>query len=132
MAEGLALRPGVAELVTAAQEEGWTLGLVTTTWPPTLDAVFDGLVGALRREAFSIVIDRTLSGACKPDPRCYELALEQAGLGPEAAIAVEDTPESVASARGAGAMQKINKTRNRKWRIPWPGVENSLASVMRC
>ena len=39
---------------------------------------------------------------CKPSPALYLEALERLGLGPDEAIAVEDSPNGIAAARAAG------------------------------
>jgi putative hydrolase of the HAD superfamily len=41
-------------------------------------------------------------GSHKPDPAVYRLALRRLGLGPERAVAFEDTPHGVAAAQAAG------------------------------
>lgn len=41
-------------------------------------------------------------GLRKPDPRMYRLALERAGVAPEAAVFVDDRPEMVEGARRVG------------------------------
>jgi putative hydrolase of the HAD superfamily len=49
------------------------------------------------------VLDSAVVGVAKPDPKIFELALEQLGIAPEGAIHVGDTPAAdVDGARAAG------------------------------
>ncbi|HEX9780945.1 MAG TPA: HAD family phosphatase [bacterium] len=41
-------------------------------------------------------------GACKPEPKIYQAALERAGVGPEEAVYVDDRPELVDAGRRLG------------------------------
>ncbi|MEL6609336.1 MAG: HAD-IA family hydrolase [Pseudomonadota bacterium] len=102
LAEGLALRPGVADTIAAARAEGMAVGFVSTTVPETIELIFDGLRGALTREDFDVVIDRAKVVVGKPGPECYLAALAALGLTPDQALAFEDTPEAQSSALGAG------------------------------
>lgn len=49
------------------------------------------------------VLDSTVVGVAKPDPKIFEIALERVGVAPERAIHVGDTPAAdVVGARAAG------------------------------
>lgn len=59
-----------------------------------------GRVGLL--DAFEVIAGGNEVAAHKPDPAVYRLALEKLGIGPERAVAFEDTPHGVAAAQAAG------------------------------
>lgn len=59
-----------------------------------------GRVGLL--DAFEVIAGGNEVAAHKPDPAVYRLALERLGIGPERAVAFEDTPHGVAAAQAAG------------------------------
>ncbi|MCM4076166.1 HAD family hydrolase [Paractinoplanes hotanensis] len=59
-----------------------------------------GRVGLL--DAFEVIAGGNEVAGHKPDPAVYRLALERLGIGPEHAVAFEDTPHGVAAAQAAG------------------------------
>lgn len=99
LTEGVPLRPGVAEAMHETRARGGRIGLVTTTSPANVDAILEAV--GLRRGTFDLVIDRPQVAAAKPDPEAYLLALRHFGIGPDAALAVEDNPEGYEAARAA-------------------------------
>lgn len=100
--EGLRLRDGVTGLIGAARDRGMALGLATTTGADTVDLVFAGLDGALTREDFDFIGSKDAVPNGKPAPDIYLLALGRICVAPDAALAIEDTPESAAAAIAAG------------------------------
>jgi HAD superfamily hydrolase (TIGR01509 family) len=90
--------PGATELVAATAAAGTTLVLVTSA-PAALAEAF--LAGAGLRSAFAGIVSAE-SGLVKPDPAPYLAALEIAGEDADRALAVEDSPSGVTSARAAG------------------------------
>jgi HAD superfamily hydrolase (TIGR01509 family) len=94
------LYTGAADLVRAlAARHGLRLGVVTTTWRENVDVVL-GAAGIVDR--FAVVVAKEDVAAVKPDPEAYRLALSRLRLGPEAAVALEDSPTGLAAARAAG------------------------------
>lgn len=53
-------------------------------------------------ELFDLVVDSCLEGIRKPDPMIYERALERLGIGPEAAVFLDDFEQNVVAARALG------------------------------
>ena len=100
--EGLTLRPGIADIVEIARSGAVRLAGVTTTGRDNLDAYLAALSPALSEDDFDLVTDASMVEAGKPDPAIYSLALERTGLPADAVVAVEDTPECLAAATGAG------------------------------
>ena len=83
---GLVPVAGAAETIAALRDRGFLTGLITVCSEdvPTLweETAFHGLFDA---EVFSCSV-----GLRKPDPRIYELALEQLGVEPHDAVFVGD------------------------------------------
>lgn len=101
-AGGIRLRPGIAELIAMAREGGLKLAVATTTSRPNVEALAQAAFGRCAAEVFDVLACGDEVAAKKPAPDVYRLALARLGLGPEQALAFEDTPMGVASARGAG------------------------------
>jgi HAD superfamily hydrolase (TIGR01509 family) len=99
---GLALRPGVADLVARARAAGLALAVATATNRPNVEALCRCCWGAGAQEVFDVVAAGDEVAAKKPAPDVFRLALSRLGLPPEACLAFEDSANGVASARGAG------------------------------
>ena len=95
-------REGVVEAISAAQEGGRKLGLVTTTAKENVDALLASLSPTITPESFDLLVDVTSVEQSKPEPDAYLFALEQLGERPEDCVAIEDNPGGVQSANGAG------------------------------
>lgn len=98
LARGVPLRPGVAETVRAARDAGTALALVTTTSADNIAAVLKAT--SLATADFDLVLTRADVTRAKPDPQVYMRALET--LGHPTAHAVEDNPDGLRAALGAG------------------------------
>jgi putative hydrolase of the HAD superfamily len=89
--------PGAIDTIRALQHAGLAVVIVTNSdghgEENLRDAGFDGVP----------VIDSTIVGAAKPDPRIFEIALARAGVTPVEAVHVGDTlANDVVGARAAG------------------------------
>lgn len=99
LAPSLQPLPGVRELLRRARAEGLLLGLVTNA--PRDNAAY--MMRALEVEdAFDAVVLGEDAAAAKPDPAPYLETMAQLGVGADEAIAFEDSPSGVRSARRAG------------------------------
>jgi HAD superfamily hydrolase (TIGR01509 family) len=106
--EGLPLFPGVVNFLKALHH-AYPLGLVSMARRTEIDYALER---AGLGETFEVVVSAEDAPRCKPDPACYERALEllnrnRAGahvlpLRAAECLAVEDSPPGVASARAAG------------------------------
>ncbi|MEW6048074.1 MAG: HAD-IA family hydrolase [Bacillota bacterium] len=95
----LAVRPGTAESLRKLRELGLTLGVVSNAD----GRVEQFLETAGLRPYLDFVVDSTLVGVEKPDPRIFQIALERAGVGPGEAVHVGDIfSVDVVGARSAG------------------------------
>lgn len=100
--EPVTARPGVAETVREAREQGYRVGLVTTTSPENVTALLGALSSDLGEDAFDLVLDRDRVSANKPDPAAYRQALDTLGLTPDEAVAIEDNVGGTRAAVDAG------------------------------
>ena len=98
--KGVSTRPGVKALVDHAKSNGAKVAFVTTTYQPNIDAIFEA--SDLSRDDFDYVGTRDDVSQGKPSPDCYERALEELGVSADDCIAIEDTANSVQSAKRAG------------------------------
>ena len=98
------LRPGVVELIQLAKSRGMKLAFVTTTYQPNIDAIFEAAGDTLRADAFDYIASRSRVVHGKPHPEAYLTALAHFRVGPDAALAIEDTAVSVMSAKRAGLL----------------------------
>ncbi|WCO66091.1 HAD-IA family hydrolase [Iamia majanohamensis] len=94
------LRPGVAEAIDAAREQGHPVGVVTTTSPENVAAVL--AAAGLADAPLTVVLDAEAVATPKPDPAAYLTALDRLGVEADDAVAVEDNLGGLASARAAG------------------------------
>ncbi|MEM9975853.1 MAG: HAD-IA family hydrolase [Pseudomonadota bacterium] len=99
---GLALRPGVGEVISEARARGLALGFVTTTSRANVDAILTAVSSRISAQTFDFIGDETMVEARKPAPDIFLRALHDLGIGPDSAVAIEDSPESVAAAVAAG------------------------------
>ncbi len=92
------LYPGSVELIRALRGRV-KLAVVSGTWRENIQAVLEaaGLV-----ECFDTVVGKEDIQAAKPAPEAYEVALKRLRIVAKSAVAIEDSPAGVASARAAG------------------------------
>ena len=100
--EGVTARPGVAESVRRAHEDGHRVALVTTTSPDNVTALLGALADQLGPDAFDLVLDTSEVDAPKPDPEAYRVAIDRLAVDASRCVAVEDNVGGVESARAAG------------------------------
>ena len=103
MAKGeIALRPGIADLIRSGREAGLRLAIATTTSRPNIDALIRATLGCEAGDLFHAIAAGDEVPAQKPAPDVYLLALDRLGVGPEDAVALEDSVNGLMSARAAG------------------------------
>jgi beta-phosphoglucomutase len=104
----LPLFPGVVTFIKAASRH-FQLGVVSMASRAGIDYV---LQRAHLDRAFTVIVSTEDAHACKPDPCCYERALEllnekrrdarQLPLLPRECLVIEDSPPGIQSGRAAG------------------------------
>lgn len=95
----LPMKPGVVELLSFLKENGYVIGLASSTRE-----------GAVRQELtdagiicyFKELTCGDMLKKSKPAPDIYLMACEKLGVGPEEAIAIEDSYNGIRSAYAAG------------------------------
>lgn len=96
---GIELKPGAVEILEELKKRGILAAVATAT---DLERTEKYLQKVGLREYFDRLISATQVKEGKPSPDIYIYACEQLGLAPEECIAVEDSPNGVKSAYGAG------------------------------
>jgi HAD superfamily hydrolase (TIGR01509 family) len=94
------MRPGVEAYIRGAREMGLRIGIVTSG---PREWVTDILSRLGRSDGWDCILcaDHEQSIA-KPDPHLYREALAELAIEPSQAIAIEDSPNGIAAAKGAG------------------------------
>ena len=100
-----------------------TLALVTGTSRANVDVVLNS---AGLGESFPLIVAKDDVRQVKPAPDCYTLALERLGLKPDEAVALEDSPTGIASAKAAGirTIAVGHRRRAGDWTEGSPFLEN--------
>jgi HAD superfamily hydrolase (TIGR01509 family) len=102
VAEGaIPARPGVARIVGAALDAGWTVAVASTSAEPSVRAVLEHAVGAATAARIPVFAGDVVP-AKKPDPAIYLLTVERLGLDPADTLVVEDSRNGLLAATGAG------------------------------
>jgi HAD superfamily hydrolase (TIGR01509 family) len=96
---GLALRPGVRQLLEEAHAAGLRLAIATTTSRPNVEAL---LAACAPLPDFQVIASGDEVARKKPAPDIYQAALARLALPAAACLALEDTRNGVLSAVGAG------------------------------
>lgn len=94
---GVPLRPGAPELLAEVAAAGLPHALVTSSERRFMDAVL-----ARTGLRFDVLVCANDVSMTKPDPEPYLLAAKLLGAGPARCVALEDSPNGVASAEAAG------------------------------
>lgn len=94
-------RPGVRRLALAAAQDGWRIGVASTSAVASVDAIArrslgEDIVGDC------VLVAGDMVGAKKPAPDVYLEALRRLGVDSSAAVAVEDSEIGVRAAHSAG------------------------------
>lgn len=98
-AKGLPVKPGVYELLKYLQEQGFAIGLASSSkW----ETVEDHLKEAGILEYFAAIVTGDMVKHSKPEPEIFLLACEKLGVEPRDAYAIEDSPNGIRSAYRAG------------------------------
>jgi HAD superfamily hydrolase (TIGR01509 family) len=107
----IALRPGVTRLMEQARSAGARLAIATTTGRANVDALLARQLGTAWAAQFETVVCAEDAPLKKPHPQAYTLVLQRLGLGAAEALAVEDSPAGLASARAAALPALVTRSR---------------------
>ncbi len=98
------LRNGVERLLDEAQAAGLALGIATTTTFDNIQALLQTTLGSNALQRFAVIGAGDQVPRKKPAPDIYKYVLRELGLRPQDAVAIEDSTNGVASAKGAGLL----------------------------
>jgi HAD superfamily hydrolase (TIGR01509 family) len=107
---GCPLRPGVTDLITAAQERGQRLAIATTTSPANIDALLSSAFGRDWARMFAAIVAGDEVANKKPAPDVYLEALSRLRLSASDCLAIEDSGIGLAAASGAGIAVVISRS----------------------
>ena len=96
----LQLRPGVARLMAAAADAGVVQAIVTTSGRPAVAALLDRLLPERLNDLTLRICGEDVPRK-KPHPDGYRLALARLEVPADTVLAIEDSGNGVAAARGA-------------------------------
>ena len=106
----VALRPGVRNLIDAAQRAGLRQAIATTTSRTNVGALLSYHFGPDWAQHFDAVVCGEDVAAKKPAPEVYLQALDRLRLAPAVTLAIEDSPAGVAAARAAGVPVLVTRS----------------------
>jgi HAD superfamily hydrolase (TIGR01509 family) len=96
------LRDGVRELMQDCSRAKVRMGIVTTTSRCNVDALLSSRIGEGWESLFATIVCAEQAPQKKPHPQAYSLALQNLGLEPALAVAIEDAAAGVSAAGAAG------------------------------
>ena len=97
----LKLRPGVKNLILFCKKEKIKLAFVSSTSTNNINAILYSLRNSINKQDFSFVGNSKLVKKFKPNPAIYLKALKKLKLKANDCVAIEDTQESLNSAKRA-------------------------------
>lgn len=97
--DGLPVKPGVYELFGFLKENGWQIGLASSTREAVVRSEMES-IGLL--DYFHVVVCGDMVPRSKPNPDIYLKACELLNVSPGCCYAVEDSPNGIRAASGAG------------------------------
>lgn len=98
---GLPVKPGAAELLQWLKGAGVPVGLATSTG---MDSARRQLSAAGLIKYFDVIVTGDMVTKGKPDPEIYRTACQKLSIRPAAGFAIEDSPNGIRSASGAGLL----------------------------
>ncbi|HKD97724.1 MAG TPA: HAD family phosphatase [Micromonosporaceae bacterium] len=99
-ATDLSFLPGAQELLRGVRAAGIPTALVTAT----AGHIVEVMLGVIGRENFDVIVTDDEVTYGKPHPEPYATAAAILGTEPARCVAIEDSPNGIASARAAGCV----------------------------
>ena len=97
----LKLRPGVKNLISLCKKENIKIAFVSSTSANNINAILYCLRHSINKRDFKFIGNARLVKKLKPNPDIYLLTLKKLKLKANDCVAIEDTQESLNSARRA-------------------------------
>lgn len=102
LAEGaIPLRPGVERLINEAREQGYRLGIATTTTPANVTALLTATLGEASIGWFEVIAAGDIVPAKKPAADIYTYAMNEMGVTADQCLAFEDSENGILSSKAA-------------------------------
>ena len=95
------LRPGVDKLIQQARDQGTAISIATTSTPINVETLIRVNLGDDALGWFEVIGDGGKVPVLKPEPDVYDWVLEQIGLEPGEALALEDSRNGLVAAMAA-------------------------------
>ena len=99
--EGVALKPGIHELLAFLKERGIKTAIATSS-PMERTLLYLGSVGL--QSSFDELVSGYMVEKGKPEPDIYLYAAEQLGVAPKECMVLEDSPAGILAAHRAGCV----------------------------
>ena len=100
MAKSSGVRPLMLEAVRRIRARGLAVAALTNNWRSEGEGPGSGGKGL--GEHFDLIVESSVVGYSKPDPRIYELACEELGIEPGEAVFLDDIGRNLKTARLLG------------------------------
>jgi HAD superfamily hydrolase (TIGR01509 family) len=94
-------RPGIARIIGAALDRGWTVAVASTSAAASVRGVLHHAVGDVLAARVPVFAGDIVP-AKKPDPAIYELTASDLGLDKADTLVIEDSRNGLLAATGAG------------------------------
>ena len=94
------IRPEPTEITTAARAAGMSVGILTNDLQAFHGAEWASRISFL--STVDVVVDGSVEGLLKPDPRAYELICSRLGVAAGEVLLVDDQPANLAGAAAVG------------------------------
>ena len=91
-------RPEMLTAIARIRDHGLKTGALTNNWASEGDVSMTDALGSI----FDVVVESSVTGLRKPDPRIYLLVCEQLGVEPAASIFLDDLGVNLKPARELG------------------------------
>ena len=127
----LELRPGIRQVISEVQARGLKLAIATSSGRNWLEDLL-GKHDLLR--LFPVRATRDDVRRVKPDPELYSLAVEQLGVRPEEALALEDSLNGATAAIAAGVPVVVitnDITKSQPFPPHWPRLADFAGGLER-
>jgi len=107
---GIPLRPGVARLIADAKNARLKVGIASTTTRINIDALLRATLGKNGIGLFDCIVCGDQVKSKKPAPDVYLTTLHGLDVDADNAIAIEDSPNGLRAAVGAGVRTVVTPT----------------------
>ena len=97
----LKLRPGVKNIINVCKKQKIKIAFVSSTSLNNINSIFFSLRNSIKKKDFKFIGNSKLVEKHKPNPDIYLMALKKLNLKANDCIAIEDSQESLNSARRA-------------------------------